>query len=249
MGYAFKIDDEIDVDTSPEDVWEAITVGPRIDSWFMGRNEVEPREGGTTRTEYLGLVIESTVTAWEPPKRFAYRNHEALAGACMRFEWLIERREAGGSTVHFTRRGRLTRELLDWDDDAFKRTDPMYLRKLDHYLEYFTGQIATRNIVAAGPQVHDNGRFWSALRSTFGLHGTVHEWDRVRAILNGLTQIDGVVDYATPDFLGVRTSDALFRFIHAPDGTVLVEHHDFASSADPCATVEAWQSWLSAMFA
>jgi hypothetical protein len=30
-------------------VWEAIATGPGLDSWFMGRNEVEPREGGTVR--------------------------------------------------------------------------------------------------------------------------------------------------------------------------------------------------------
>ena len=37
------------VHATPEEVWQAIATGPGIDSWFMGRNEVEPGEGGRPR--------------------------------------------------------------------------------------------------------------------------------------------------------------------------------------------------------
>jgi hypothetical protein len=30
-------------------VWEAIATGAGIDGWFMGRNQVEPREGAGRR--------------------------------------------------------------------------------------------------------------------------------------------------------------------------------------------------------
>jgi hypothetical protein len=50
-------------------VWEAIATGPGIDSWFMGRNEVEPREGGRARMTLAGHTQESTVAAWEPSKQ------------------------------------------------------------------------------------------------------------------------------------------------------------------------------------
>jgi uncharacterized protein YndB with AHSA1/START domain len=45
MAHPFEIRNEIEVDATPEEVWEAIATGPGVDSWFMGRNEVEPRQG------------------------------------------------------------------------------------------------------------------------------------------------------------------------------------------------------------
>jgi uncharacterized protein YndB with AHSA1/START domain len=41
MGRKFENHQEVELDASPEQVWEAIATGPGIDSWFMGRNEVE----------------------------------------------------------------------------------------------------------------------------------------------------------------------------------------------------------------
>jgi hypothetical protein len=46
----------------------------------MGRNQVEPGEGGTVRTSFGGYAPESTVTAWEPLKRLAYHSGEAPDG-------------------------------------------------------------------------------------------------------------------------------------------------------------------------
>jgi len=48
MPREFELRKEITLDATPEQVWEAIAAGPGIDAWFMGRNQVEPREGGTT---------------------------------------------------------------------------------------------------------------------------------------------------------------------------------------------------------
>jgi uncharacterized protein YndB with AHSA1/START domain len=248
MSYAFTIDDEIDVDAPPEDVWRAITVGPRIDSWFMGRNVVEPRVGGVARTDVDGLVMQSIVTAWEPPRRFAYRGSSGpAADACMEFEWSIDARTGGGATVHFTHRGRLPSEDGEIEFEALKKGDPMYVRKLARYLEFFNGQTATRNLAAKGPEVADPELFWSTLQRALGLRATVREWDRVHATLDGIGCIDGVVDYVTPEFLGVRTPDGLYRFVYGPSGTVAVEHHTFAPHATSDA--HAWQAWLVHHFA
>ena len=42
MGHDFETRNEITVDATPEQVWEAIATGPGIDSWFLGRNQVSP---------------------------------------------------------------------------------------------------------------------------------------------------------------------------------------------------------------
>ena len=49
MGREFELTDFAEVDATPEQLWEAIATGPGIDSWFMGRNQVDPGEGGRTR--------------------------------------------------------------------------------------------------------------------------------------------------------------------------------------------------------
>ena len=85
------------VDATPEQVWAAIATGPGIDSWFMGRNEVEP--GGRRRAPtFGGYTREATITAWEPRHRFAYRSAEAEDGRFMAIRVPLEGRD-GGSTV------------------------------------------------------------------------------------------------------------------------------------------------------
>jgi uncharacterized protein YndB with AHSA1/START domain len=163
MVYPFTIESEIDVEASPEEVWDAITIGPQIDSWFMGRNEIEPRRGGAARTDFGGFVMESEVTAWNPPRQFAHRCGEASDGAYMEFAWTITPRNGHGTTIHLTHCGMLSGAEPEVEYAALKKGDPMYLRKLGRYLEYFRGQIATSNLVALGPRVKDNHSFWQHL--------------------------------------------------------------------------------------
>ncbi|WP_067135277.1 hypothetical protein [Microtetraspora malaysiensis] len=49
-------------------------------------------------------------------------------------------------------------------------------------------------------------------RRALGVSDRVEVGDEVRLPPAGLTPIEGVVDYATPVFLGVRSADALYRF-------------------------------------
>jgi hypothetical protein len=51
-----------------------------------------------------------------------------------------------------------------------------------------------------------------------------------------------------PNVLGVRTSDALYRFVGG-GGMVGVGHHLFADGVDPTEAERAWQSWLTELFA
>jgi hypothetical protein len=65
-----------------------------------------------------------------------------------------------------------------------------------------------------------------------------------------LPPIDGVVDYVTADHLGVRTADALYRFLRGFYGSgVVVGHHLFDTSLDPARVAHVWQDWLTVLFA
>jgi uncharacterized protein YndB with AHSA1/START domain len=245
--HEFEFSDEITVDATPEQVWEAIATGPGIDSWFMGRNQVEPREGGKLRMTLGDDTEEGTVTAWEPPSRFAYRGGEGPGGSFMAFEYLIEGREGGATVVRMVQSGVLGGDDWEAEYDALRKGWPMYLRTLVQYLTHFPGRTATP-VAAQGPQQADQDQVWEALKRGLGLTGTVREGDTVRCSLDGSTQVEGVVDSVLyPSFLGVRTADGLYRFV-GRGGAIGAGHHVFAD-VDRQETERAWQAWLTRLFA
>ena len=70
------------------------------------------------------------------------------------------------------------------------------------------------------------------------------------AINIGLPAIDATIDYLTPAFLGVRTTDALIR-VYGRDlwgWPVGVAMHLFADDADGPTTTKAWSTWLDGLF-
>src|SRR5689334_8078423 len=107
MPHPFELRKELQLDATPEQVWDAIATGPGMDSWFMGRNEIEPREGGRTSLDVGGFSEGSTITAWDPPHHFAHRGDAAPDGTFMAFEWLIEGRDQGSTVIRLVQSGML----------------------------------------------------------------------------------------------------------------------------------------------
>jgi len=251
MGHEFELGKEITLDATPEQVWEAIATDPGIDAWFMGRNQVEPREGGAARMTLAGVTQESTVTAWEPPKRLAIRGSQAEDGSFMAFEYLIEGRDNRTTVLRLVQGGVLGG---DWETEyeALRTGWGMYLHTLGQYLRWFPGRTATV-VSAVRPQAADQDHAWTVLKRELGLAGVVAEGDQARIALPGSAPVQGVVDYAgLPTFLGVRTSDGLYRFIHSGPlrgDVVVLGHHIFADQVDQTGTERAWQSWLTQLFA
>jgi len=242
----FEVRAEIETEATPEEAWEAISTGRGLDAWFMGTNEVEPRLGGAARTTIAGFTMESAVTDWDPPRRLVTDSGEGEGGRQMAFEYVIEGGGSGMTTIRLVHSGFLPDDDWEQEFEALKVGDPAYLQKLGEYLRYFRGRTAIP-VAAYGPKV-DRERAWDVFKRALGLQGEAVEGARVSSSIEGLPQIDGVVDYVSPDFLGVRTSDALYRFIHGLGGSVVLGHHIFAN-VDQKATERAWQSWVDTAFA
>jgi hypothetical protein len=137
----------------------------------------------------------------------------------------------------------------DWETeyDALGKGWEMYLHQLGQYLRYFRGRpVAPVTIMGPGPR--DPDQLWPELRRGLGLAGEPAEGDRVRLTPDGIGQIEGVVDYASPDILGVRSDDGLYRFVCGFDGSVGVGHHLFAAGVDAKEAEGAWQAWLNRLF-
>ncbi|WP_214414070.1 SRPBCC family protein [Sphaerisporangium fuscum] len=242
MAHEFELRKQVTLEATPEQVWEAIATGPGLDSWFMGRNEIEPGVGGTTRQYFGDFPVEATVTAWEPAERFAFRGAEGPDGTFMAFEFLVEGRDQGSTVLRLVQSGVLGD---DWEAeyDALRRGWDLYLHTLGQYLAHFPGRHA-KVVFAARPDAGGGEPAWDVLSRGLGLTGPVERGDRVRLTPEGLDPIDGVADYVAPGFLGVRTGDALYRFILGMGDTLVAGHHIFAGAA-PEDTEQAWQTWLA----
>ncbi|MEV0732488.1 SRPBCC domain-containing protein [Polymorphospora sp. NPDC050346] len=239
MTREFEIRQDVPLDATPEQVWEAVATGPGITSWLMPY-EVEPRAGGRVTVELGGEREDSTVTAWEPPYRFAFRGPAAEDGSVEAMEFLIESRDGGATVLRFVHSGLAS---PDWGDEFEAQSAAgwdMYLHTLVQYLTHFTGRTATF-VYGESPKTSDPAGPLAVVRRALGVPDTVAAGDRVRVDPAGLPPIDGVADYATPDMLGIRTTDALYRF-HGHPETVRAGHHLFA----PVQKAEkAWQDWLN----
>ena len=243
MGHPFEQCSQAEVPATPDEVWAAIASGPGIDSWFMGHSEVKPGTNGRVRTVFGEYAPELDVTAWDPARRFAYRSGEAPDGRFIAYEFLIEGR-AGGSTVLRA----VTSGFLPGDDwaeefEAMTLGGEMYFRTLVEYLTYFAGRFAAP-VTAFGPPDTTWSRDRALLCRALGLPGTAQPGDQARVTDDAIGAVDGVVYFANAHTIGVRTQDALYRFLRGFGKPTLAAHHLFAAGADPAQAQRAWESWL-----
>ena len=139
MTHPFRIETSVEIEATPEEVWEAITIGEQLDGWWIGApNEVEPRLGGVVRQNFGGQVSESTITAWEPPHHFVDEGTPGPDGVVHAMEFTLEGR-SGTTTVRFVHSGFLGD---DWESEyeALAEGDPMYIHQLAQYVQFFRGR-------------------------------------------------------------------------------------------------------------
>ncbi|MFC1411816.1 SRPBCC domain-containing protein [Streptacidiphilus sp. N1-12] len=245
MTHPFEIEQRVTLPGSPEQVWEAIATGPGIDSWFMGRNEVEPREGGVAAMDTGGHREEAVITGYEPGKRLATRTATAGDGRFMAFEYLIEGRDGGSTVLRVVHSGLLGD---DWQDeyDALRRGWPFHLHTLREYLAHFPARTAVPVFGFAPSADRTAQQTRAALNRGLSLSASPAVGDRAQAEPAGLPPLDGEVVWADDERVGIRTADGLYSFHHG-SGTALMFHHLFGP--DPDGAEAAWQQWLTGVLA
>jgi uncharacterized protein YndB with AHSA1/START domain len=243
MGKEFERTDRLEVDATPEQVWQAIATGPGIDSWFMGRNEVDP-DTSTVRQAFGGYTPEHRITAWEPTRRLAYRDDEAADGRFVAYEFLIEGRERASTVLRIATSGFLPGDDWDAEYEAMTKGNALFFATLATYLRHFAGRTAVP-VTVFGPMITDWPRTRATLLAALGLSETPRPGDRVR--IADLGRIDGEVYFANEHTVGVRAHDALYRFMKGFGGPIIAGHHLFGTD-DPDAAERAWQAWLDTTF-
>jgi hypothetical protein len=121
----------------------------------------------------------------------------------------------------------------------------LYFQTLVEYLTYFAGRFAVP-VTAFGPPDTTWSRDRALLCRALGLPDAAAPGDRARFITDdAIGSVDGVLYFANAHTIGVRTKDALYRFLRGFGKPALAAHHLFAADADPAQAQRAWESWLN----
>ena len=242
---------EVEVDGTPEQVWEAIATGPGISSWYVP-HEVEEREGGRAVASFGDapeMQVPGRVAAWDPPRRIVFDGGEGVGG--LAFEWLVEARDQGTCVVRLVNSG--FGEGEPWDDqyDAMENGWRIFLLNLQLHCKHFAGRAATSMQPMAMWRV-DRQPAWERLTSQLGLPTEPTIGERVRADAGDGLGYAGTVAAVGPTWMAVLTEEpapgtAFFAAEHGGEACG-VSVWGYLYGDDAMAIVERdkprWQGWL-----
>jgi hypothetical protein len=193
------------------------------------------------------------ITTWDPPHRLVVRM-EAPDGTFNALDYAIEARDGGTAHLRYVHSGILAD---GWEDqyDAIDGHTDFYLHTLGQYLEHFNGRPVTYvgqpSSGIDGPESAGGADAMDTLRAALGIVNGAGPGDAVHADLGAAGSLDGVIDYLTPQFIGVRAEDGLFRFFGRNDfGSVVgMSAHMFRDDVDAAQAEAALKAWLDSVYA
>jgi len=217
-------------------VWDAITTAAGNETWLWSTP-------GDLRPEV------PLVATWEQPEHLVVRMPPAQDGSVQAFEYVIEGRDGGMTVLRFVHSGVMGDSWEGEDPELTGHGWDMYLDTLAQYFLHFAGSSATY-VCAEAPESSISADAWPVLLGALGLDGAPAVGDRLKLNLPGAGPVEGVVDYARPAFLGLRTYDALYRFHgRMPIGLpIAVAAYVYGRPVDREALKEAWTAWLAGIF-
>ncbi len=228
MSRPFEIEREVDLPAAPDDVWTAITQASA--AWQFPTGPAPTGEGGP-------------ITTWDPPHRLVIRM-ESPDGTFNALDYAIEARDGGTARLRYVHSGILGDGWEDQYDAIGPHTD-FYLHTLGEYLEHFNGRPVTYvgqpSAGIEGPEAAGAENAMDTLRAALAVQ-SVGDRDAV---------FGGVVDYATPDFIGLRADDGLYRFFgrNRFGGVVGMSAHLFVDGVDAAARESELKHWLDSLYA
>jgi uncharacterized protein YndB with AHSA1/START domain len=243
MSREFEITREVDLPATPEDVWTAITAD--VAAWQFPTGMEIP--AGSAPPE--GAPVET----WDPPHRLIIRI-ESPDGTFNALDYAIEAREGGTARLRYVHSGILAD---GWEDqyDAIDGHTDFYLHTLGQYLEHFNGRQVTYvgqpSSGIEGPESAGTPDAMETLRAALGIGDGASVGDAVHAHLGGAGSLDGVIDYLTPEFIGIRDDDGLWRFFGRNHyGSVVgMSAHLFRDDVDAAASEAVLKAWLDGVYA
>jgi uncharacterized protein YndB with AHSA1/START domain len=243
-----RLETEVVVPATPEQAWEAIATGPGITAWFM-HAEVDGRVGGAV-IHHHGPDESSTgtVTAFDPPHRFAYDEEVAPLAT----EFLVEARSGGTCVVRVVMSGFADGD--DWDKaiESYSSGWKQALLSLRLYLTHFRGE-PVGSINVSDTVTGDKDEVWVEFVHALGLSEAPVAGEQVATSNEGVPAMAGSVEDAEGPMvtLLLEQPGRGIGFIGAggPGAEVytIVRAQLFGADAAEVAAreQEAWASWFA----
>lgn len=233
----FKVIVEREMDAPAQVVFDAITL--HTSGWLWPTNF--PALQASTQPE------EGVITEWDPPHRYANRM-DGDGGFFNVLDHTLEDLGDGRSSLRYIHHG----VNLDPDhnqEDAVQQHTDFYLHTLNEYVSHFAGLDAAFVDLQA-PAESATPEAFEALKAALGLTEESQVDDAVQVPIGDGAPFAATVDYLSPNFLGLRTDTALYRFFgrNAFGATVGMTIHVFDPADDAVAASEQWQAWLTGIY-
>ncbi|MGX9902279.1 SRPBCC family protein [Arthrobacter sp. SA17] len=223
---------EIVVDTelpgTPEQVWEAVTKD--TPAWMFPTDQ-----------------WPAVRTVDDYPRHLVTRM-DGPDGWFNQLEHVLEPVEGGRAKLHYVHSGIFTDDWEQQYDGASKHTE-FYLHTLGQYLKHFNGKpVAFADIQAPASSQEPQG--FVRLKEVLGA-GDAVQGQSLDMELDGVGRLSGEVDFSNEHFLGLRTSEAMYRFFGrnsfgAPVGMTV---HDFSGKTSSEEIATAWAGFLERVYA
>jgi uncharacterized protein YndB with AHSA1/START domain len=231
----FDCSREVILPAAPETVWTAVATKEGNAGWLFP-NDVDP---GAAR-------------AYEPPAHLHVRQEQGESFNDLNF--VIEGRGDGTTALRYAHTGTFPPENFEAQDDQIQQHTDFYLHTLGEYVAHFNGRPVTYIGEVPGgiqgPASSATPDGFTRLQSALGLPTGVSEGDEVNLQPEGTESLNGVVDYLRPNFMGIRTADALYCFFgrNAFGMPVALTIHAF-DGRDGDRAEQTWQRFLATALA
>ncbi|MDQ0924963.1 hypothetical protein QF038_003471 [Pseudarthrobacter sp. W1I19] len=224
----FEIVYDTELPGTPERVWEAVTAG--TPAWMFPTDQ-----------------WPDVKTVEEYPSHLVSRM-DGPDGWFNQLEHVLEPLEGGRARLHYVHSG-IFADNWDGQYDGATRHTEFYLHTLGQYLQYFDGRPVVFTDIQA-PAASQNPDGFAQLRRALGVKASA-AGSQVELELDGVGRLSGEVDFSNEHFLGIRTSDALYRFFgrNAFGAPVGMTVHDFSGAGDTETTAKAWGNFLEKVYA
>jgi uncharacterized protein YndB with AHSA1/START domain len=247
---------EVEVPATPEEVWDAIATGTGITAWFVP-SDVDERVGGDVAFrlgEAPDMQSRGTVTAYEPPSRFAYV--ERWDDVDFATEFLVEARGGGSCVVRIVSSGFGEGEEWDRQIESLDRGWRSFLDNLRIYLERFAGAPCAQVVADVRRPGEEPAEAVRWLQAALGLPATPAIGDEVSAVApfsaGEAPSFAGVVERVAPEEVAIRTAEGIVvvsAFSWEEQTTLRLQAYLYGGDpAERAARLEPlWRGWLTAL--
>lgn len=213
-------DFEIEVDASPEVVWEAVTRAEGITSWFAPEARVEPGEGGSITLAWGEMAGTAPVTVWDPPRRVAWREGPAESPKVVEFR--IEG-EGGKTRLRLVHSGFGEGASFEDEYDATYSGWMMFLALLKNYLSRYAGG-PTANVSFTRMMKASRDAVFGRLAELLSIESDWKEGGAWRAVLPGAGPSAGhLLRRPSPGYAALaHENGVLGLFVEGFGGAVMV---------------------------